>query len=111
MGPQNAIMGDDNYGTDLPVVDIPDDTMEDLKRMARFSKTAEYKILKEYVEGRVKFYKTQLPDGRPLSDVDATERGNMWVVANAVIGEMEAILGTYDEASRVVKEAAKSRNA
>lgn len=101
MGP-NAIIGD-NYGIDLPNVAVDKDELDEEKRMARFSKSKEFKKLKEIMEARIDFYQKALPDGRAITEVDTAERANMWVVANAVIGEFKMILAAYEDANEVVK--------
>lgn len=99
---QNSIIGD-NYGIDLPSVDVDKDELDEEKRMARFSKSKEFKKLKEIMEARISFYQKALPDGRAITEVDTAERAQMWVVANAVIGEFKMILAAYEDANEVVK--------
>jgi hypothetical protein len=100
----NGLIGD-TYGIDLPSVSVDRDELDEEKRMARFSKSKEFKRLKQIMESRIEFYQKALPDGRPLTDVDAIERAKMWVVANAVIGEFKMVLAAYEDASEVVKNA------
>lgn len=100
MGPKNGILGD-NYGFDIPQTDVDKEPLDDEKRMARFSKSKEFKRFKELMEARIDFYQKTLPDGRPLTAVDAIERGNQWVIANAVIGEFKMILNAYETAKEV----------
>lgn len=102
MGPQNGIIGD-NYGIDLPELQVDKDVLAEEKAKARFSKTREFKRLKEQMQARIDFYQRALPDGRPLTAVDATERGNMWVIANAVIGEFNMLIADYENAAEVTK--------
>jgi shikimate kinase len=99
---QHGLIGD-NYGIDLPSVEVDKDELDEEKRMARFSKSKEYKKLKQIMESRIEFYQKALPDGRPLTEVDTAERAHMWVVANAVIGEFKMVLAAYEDANEVVK--------
>jgi hypothetical protein len=100
---QHGIIGD-NYGIDLPQVE-PDKTyLDEEKAMARFSKSKEFKKIKEIMQARIEFYQQALPDGRPVTEVDAQERANMWVIANAVIGEFNMILNAYETANEAVKD-------
>ena len=99
---QHGLIGD-NYGIDLPDVDIDKDELDEEKRMARFSKSKEFKKLKQIMESRIAFYQKALPDGRPLTEVDAIERGRQWEVANIVIGEFKMVLAAYEDANEVVK--------
>lgn len=102
MGPQNGIMGD-NFGIDLPQAQVDKSALDEEKAMARFSKSKEFKKLKEMMEARIEFYQKALPDGRPITAVDGRERAEMWVIANAVIGEFNMILGAYENAKEVTK--------
>ena len=101
---QHGIIGD-NYGIDLPSADVDVNELNEEKAMARFSKSKEFKKLKEIMQSRIDFYQKALPDGRPLSEVDTAERAQMWVIANAVIGEFNMILAAYEDANEVVKNA------
>ena len=100
---QNGIIGD-NYGIDLPEVEPDKAYLDEEKQMARFSKSKEFKKLKEIMEARIDFYQQALPDGRPITAVDSTERANMWLVANAVVGEFKMILNAYETANEAVKD-------
>lgn len=100
---QNAIIGD-NYGIDIPDVSLDKDSLDEEKSMARFSKSKEFKKLKEIMQSRIDFYQKALPDGRPVSAVDTAERAQMWVIANAVIGEFNMILQAYENAKEAVKD-------
>lgn len=102
MGPANGIMGD-NYGIDIPQVNVDKSQLDEEKAMARFSKSKEFKKLKEMMEARMEFYQKALPDGRPITAVDTAERAQMWVVANAVIGEFNLLLDAYENAKEVTK--------
>jgi hypothetical protein len=100
----NGLIGD-TYGIDLPSVSVDKDELDEEKRMARFSKSKEFKRLKQIMESRIDFYQKALPDGRPITDVNFEERGRQWEVANIVIGEFKMILAAYEDASEVVKNA------
>lgn len=98
MNPQNGIVGDSDYGTKLPEVSIDREVLLEEARMAKFSKTKEFKKLKDYAESRIAFYQQQLPDGRPVaSSNDVTVED--WRVANSVIGEFKALLNEYEMAA------------
>ncbi len=101
---QHGIIGD-NYGIDLPSAQVDTNELNEEKQMARFSKSKEFKKLKEIMQSRIDFYQKALPDGRPISSVDTAERAQMWVIANAVIGEFNMILAAYEDANEVVKNA------
>lgn len=103
MGPQNGIIGD-NYGIDLPSLQVDKDVLAEERAKARFSKSKEFKRLKEQMEARIDFYQKALPDGRPLTAAgDMVEIGQMWVIANAVIGEFKMLIADYENAAEVTK--------
>lgn len=102
MGPTNGIIGD-SFGIDLPQVNVDKASLDEEKAMARFSKSKEFKKLKEIMQARIDFYQKALPDGRPLTAVEAKERAELWVIANAVIGEFNMVLSAYENAKEVTK--------
>lgn len=101
-GAQNAIT-DDSFGTELPTTQIDELALAGERSMARFSKTKEYKALKEYMENRIDFFQKYLPDGRPLTSDNVTDKD--WIVANLVIGEFKNVLNAYEQAAEAVKNA------
>lgn len=102
-GPQNSIPGtDESLGTALPQTQIDDVMLAEERSMARFSKTKEYKRLKEYMEGRIEFFQKYLPDGRPLKTDTVNDKD--WIVANTVIGEFKALLAAYEDAQAAVRQ-------
>lgn len=111
MGPQNAVMGDDAFGTELPQTDRHDEDLAEMQSAAKFSKTKEFKLLKEHLQGRMEFYQKYLPGGQSVVDVDPKVAGAMWIAANAIIGECKAIIDAYEQAAQVVKEQAKANAA
>lgn len=107
MGPgaQNGIVGDEgNYGTDLPVSQSDDEAWNELQKTAKFSKTAEFKELKAHFKRRIAFYKKNLPGGQPVKDVDPAVVGPMWIAANTIIDEFEAVISVYEQAAQAVKD-------
>lgn len=102
-GPANAIMGDD-FGTDIPETNIPDNQLLDEKKMAKFTRTAEYARQKRWIDEKVKYYKQFTPDGRPIASVDPNNLATHWVVANEIISVLEEFRTSYEEAAEIVKE-------
>lgn len=112
MGPQNAVVGNDSYGTDIPQTQVDNNAFDEIVKTAKFSKTDEYKQLKEHFEKRIGFYQQYLPDGSPiLGEKDMTKLGELWVAANVVIGEFKAVMDVYEGAAQQVKDAASNRKA
>lgn len=105
MGAQNAIVGND-YGTDLPMARLPEKELLEEKKRASFSKSSEFQKLKEHLEERITFYQNYLPDGRSV--VEAPDPAN-WVIANAIIGELKAIINAYEAARKVVEDVQRER--
>lgn len=101
-GAQNGLIGE-SFGIDLPQTVVETNDLVEEKQMAKFSRTKEFKRLKEQMERRIAFYQGCLPDGRPLTDVDTAERAQQWVIANVVIGEFKMLINQYEEAAEVTK--------
>jgi hypothetical protein len=102
----NAILGDD-YGTQLPQTQVDPESVVESKKMAKFTRTAEYKRQKEWVESKISFYQRYMPDGRLLSGVDTNELSSHWVAANEIISVLNEFLTSYDLAVEETTEAVK----
>ena len=102
-GPQNVIPGD--YGMDLPQTQVEERDLAVELRAAKFSKSKEFKVLKEHLQGRIKHYQQYLPDGRPVTSVSKRERDEYWPVAILLIAEFNAVIDSYERAAQVIKEA------
>lgn len=109
MGPQNAIMGDDSYGTQIPKTESNPRDLAEMQKAAKFSRTAEFKALKEHLEGRIVYYQQYLPGGQDPRLVDPATLGPMWIAANVVVGEMRAIIEAYEMAAETMKDEASKR--
>ena len=102
MGPTNGIIGDAQM-TELPQMVMDDNVLTEEKKMARYSKSSEYKRIKQHFEDRIAFYQNYLPDGRPIgSSSNMVEIGQSWVVANTIIQELQNVLDSYDIAAEAV---------
>lgn len=105
MGPQNAIMGEESP-TELPKTQVDDSQLKELMKTAKFARSGEFKQLKQHFEQRKDFYTKYLPDGRAVAAQTADENlASMWVAANVIIGEFNAILNVYESAEQYVKDA------
>jgi hypothetical protein len=109
-GPANAIIGDD-YGMDLPISQVEEQDLTAEKNAARFSKTKEYKILRDHLEARIAYYQNFLPGGTPILEVETTNLAVEWKVALAIIAEFKAIIAAYEQAKETVENAARRTNA
>ena len=92
----------DMSGLVEPKTELPKEELKIEKEMALFATSKEYARLKEHLTSRLEFYQQYLPDGRGISQVPTEERANMWLVANAVCGEIKMILATYENAKEAV---------
>lgn len=104
-GPQNGILGD-AVSIDLPAMEIDQSILNDEKKLAKFSRTAEFKRQKEYIEERIEFYQKFLPNGAEVG-LDVAPTTEDWRVANRVVGEFKAFLNQYENAADAVKEASE----
>ena len=99
---QNGIIGDIT-GTELPQMVVDEKELTEEKKMARYSKTSEFKRIKQHFEERIAFYQKYLPDGREItSAANMVETGQSWVVANTIIRELQNVLDSYELAAEVV---------
>jgi hypothetical protein len=106
MGAINGIVGED-FGVDLPEMQVPEQDLTVEKNMAKFSKTAEFRKLKAHFEERIKFYQGYMPDGRAV--VESLPTPEQWVIANAIIGEFKAVLSVYEQAREAVEDVHRER--
>jgi len=103
MNPDNAIIGD-MTSVELPQAAPNEDYVNELRKKARYSKSKEFKELRELVEHRIEYYKQYVPDGRPISTVPKKEVQELWPLANIVIAELSAVIATYDGAVELLKD-------
>lgn len=112
MGPQNGIMGD-NFGTELPETKVPEDDLSREQSMARFSKTTEFKALKVAIEERITYFQQYVPGGNgtaiAVDQLPNDERGWRWLASDMIIKELKGIIGAYEQANEVLKNAAAGR--
>lgn len=110
--PQGIIGDADTKLPDIPQTTVPPEQLEEEKKLARFSKTAEFKRLKEHLENRIKFYQRFFPSGKDIktTDIESKEMGAYWKIANVVVGEFQQILDDYENARQAVEEDVKKRN-
>lgn len=100
-----GIIGD-AYPTELPVTEVPEQDLTEEKKMAKFSKTAEFKRLKTHMEERIAYYQTFLPSGKSVLEAeDVVKLGQNWLVAQAIVTELQAIIDAYELANETVKNA------
>lgn len=100
MGPENVIMGDGNP-LELPTTQVEEQQLNSEKNLAKFSRTAEFKKLKEALEAKIEYYQKYLPDGRPIATTEVS--GEDWRIANIVIGEFQNIINVYETANESVQ--------
>jgi uncharacterized FlgJ-related protein len=100
----NDVIQGDSFGTDLPRTQVDESLLTLEKNLAKYSKTKEFKALKEYMEARIAFFQTFMPDGKEVRWDVTPELGTKWVVANNVINEFKAVLNRYEQAAEVVKK-------
>lgn len=101
-GAQNAIVGELDEPTRIPETQVPEQSLEEERKLAKYSQSQEFKRLQKFLEARIQFYQGFLPDGRPI---DATPvKSEDWRVANAIIKEFNLVLSEYENARQVVKE-------
>lgn len=105
---EHGIIGD-SFGTELPETLVADQDLSAERNAAKFSRTKEFAVLKEYLEGRIAFYQGYLPNGRAIND-ERLPTGAEWAVANGIIGELQAVINAYETANEVVTNADRRQN-
>lgn len=111
-GAQNAIVGDDSFGTNIPETQVPDNDLTELQNAAKFSQSKEFKRLKALIETKIEFYKKYLPGGEggiEIAQLNNDERGWRYLAHNLVIDELTQIIQAYENANEIVKDAATRR--
>lgn len=104
MNPSNAIIGDET-GFDIPQAEVQKEFLVEEKKMAKFTRTAEWKRIQEHCDERINFYQTFLPNGAEVG-LDVAPTTEDWRVANRVIGELKALRNMYQIANDAVRDAA-----
>lgn len=103
MNPKNAIIGD-STGVELPVQAHDNTAVQELQRKAKYSRSKEYKLLKEKADERIEFYKRFLPSGQLVGTTSKAELAGRWELANILIAEFEQLFGEYENAEALLKE-------
>lgn len=116
-GAANAIVGDLDEPTKLPQTEVPKEQLTDELKLAKYSKTAEFQRLKEFMEDRILFYQHYLPsgvkvEGDPKKDGFQINLPNgdltaHWIAACVIIKEFESIIGSYEYAAEAVEQNAE----
>lgn len=104
MGPQNGFIGQDSFPTEIPQTRVPDTDLSEYERKVKYSKSAEFKLLKDRLQARIDYLQIYLPGGQPVADVAPEIAGAMWVGADLVIREYRAIINEYESAAQVIKD-------
>lgn len=105
MQPSNAIIGD------VQPIELPqmpnsehEEALLELRKKAKYSRSKEFADLREHMEARINFYKSFLPGGIPIVNIDETERGKYWAVADLVITELQQVIDGYQSAETLLKD-------
>lgn len=104
MEPDNVLIGDISSGIDLPEAQVDEKELIEEKKMAQYSKTAEFERIQNYCQERIAFYQKYFPDGRPVATASKKDREDMWVVANLVIDEFTNLMNIYENAAQAVEQ-------
>lgn len=99
----NAIIGDQT-GVELPQTPVDEEAIIELRKKARFSKSKEFKELREAMEARIEFYQNFLPSGELVAIASKEKAQDNWRLANIVIAELKAVLSAYDDSVELLKD-------
>jgi hypothetical protein len=100
----NEVIQGSSFGTDLPKTEVDEVVLNEEKKMAKYSKTKEFKRLKEFLEARIKYFENFLPGGQPVAEVPAEERAAYWQASCVIIKEFRSVLNEYEAAAESVAE-------
>jgi hypothetical protein len=98
-----------NYGIpegstmNLPVSKIDEESKSREKQMSAFTDKPEWAVLKEFLESRINYFQTYLPNGTPVADVPMEEVASRWVAANIIIQEFHSLISTYEGVAESVR--------
>lgn len=101
MGSLNALT--DSFSLELPGYTPLEETLVEEKKMARYSKTKEFKRVVQHCQDRIEFYQKFLPNGQEVGTENVTAED--WRVANRVVMEFNLLINMYETAATAVKEA------
>lgn len=104
---EHGIIGDAHV-TELPETNVQEEHLAEEKKMARYSKTAEFKRIEDYMKGRIEFWKLRQPDGTPMVlKAISQETVNDWYIANHIIAEFQSFLNEFENARQAVEDGNK----
>lgn len=99
-------MGDIPNSIDLPQTpkEAKTEALREIAKKAKYSRSKEFQELKASMEERIKFYQSYLPGGTPIVNIEESERGKYWAIADIVIAELQAVIDMYDGAQKLMEE-------
>lgn len=101
--PSNGLIGDNNP-IDLPQKPVDDEAIAELRHKAKYTRSKEYKDLREKAQVRIDFYKKFLPNGQLIGTASREEMQGKWELANLLIAEFEQLFGEHEIAEEILKE-------
>lgn len=109
-GASNGIIGNE-YGIDLPESRLDEQMLNEEKKKARYSRSAEYRRLKEYLDSRIEYHRNFLPGGGQLAGMVGVapmeQIGQAATVSQLVILELQKIIDEYESAVSAVESTTK----
>lgn len=99
----NGIIGD-NLGIDLPQKPVDEIAINELRHKAKYSRSTEFKELREKAQARIEFYQKFLPNGQLIGTVTREEMQGKWELANLLIAELRNLFDEYEGADALLKE-------
>lgn len=89
----NSIIGDPEPVTSVEPPKQPKLQPTDWEKLANGS---DYKVVREYLEGRITFYQRYLPSGTPVENLSKEQQMDAWGNATVIITEFEGLLKTLE---------------
>lgn len=103
-GPANAVVGDQDSPFNVPEVQVPEEALVEEKKMAKYSRTEEFRRLEGFINERIAYFQRYFPSGQRVQDIPAEERAAYWQAACIVVTEFQGILDSYEAARQTVKD-------
>jgi hypothetical protein len=109
-------MGDNDEPTALPETMVPEQSLAEERKMAKYSRSDEFLRLRNFMAARMEFYKHYLPDGSHVEgdpknqnqlvhiNVPSADMTSYWVAACIVLKEFQLVMDEYDAAHEAVGE-------
>lgn len=110
-GAQSMPMGDSGdplTPAETNLIDEPQEGQVD-SEITELVDSKKWPHVRKHIAERQEFYQKFMPDGRPVKSAPSAEVAEHWRIANAVIDELDMLVGLLEGTANAVKQARKER--